>query len=68
MKARFKTATDVKNQIDRIQAYIYTHNTGVSPRRFFKAVGRVSGAIRRRQNADPLHKNADVQTNAYLFR
>ncbi|HMM02034.1 MULTISPECIES: hypothetical protein [unclassified Dysgonomonas] len=66
MKARFKTASDVKSQIIRIQAY--THNTGVSPRRFFKAVGRVSSLIRRRQNADPLHPDALVQTNAYLLK
>jgi len=66
MKARFKTASDVKRQIDRIQAY--THNTGVSPRRFFKAVGRVSSVIRCKQNADPLHPNALVQTNSYLLK
>lgn len=66
MKARFKTATDVKKQIARIQAY--THDTGVSPRKFFKAVGRVSSLIRRRQNADPLHTDAMIQTNAYLLK
>lgn len=66
MKARFKSSTDVKDQIARIQTY--THNTGVSPRRFFKAVGRVSSAVRCRINADPLHPDAKVQTNAYLLR
>lgn len=66
MKARFKTATDVRDQIARIQHY--THKTGISPRRYFKAVGRVSSCIRARINADPLHPDAKVQTNAYLLK
>lgn len=65
MKARFKNSTDVKNQIERIQSY--THHTGVSPRKFFRAVGRVSSIIRSRQNADPLNKDAFVQINAYIL-
>ena len=43
-RKRFKNSAEVKAQIGRIQSY--THNTGVSAGKFFRAVGSVSSAVR----------------------
>lgn len=70
--ARMKSADEVKAQIERIQSY--THKSGVSPRRFFRAVGRVSNAIRqgeRMQGGAPDYltrkKKSRYQTNGYIL-
>lgn len=63
--ARMKSMNEVRSQIERIQSY--THNTGVSPKRFFSAVGRVSSAVRRGQRMNPTAAEGRYQTNAYIL-
>ncbi len=64
--ARMKNASEIQAQIERIQSY--THNTGVSPQRFFGAVGRVSSAVRQGQRMNPTAPNGRYQTNSYILR
>lgn len=63
--ARMKSMNEVRSQIERIQSY--THNTGVSPQRFFSAVGRVSSAVRQGQRMNPTAAGGRYQTNAYIL-
>lgn len=56
-----KSASEVKAQIGRIQSY--THNTGVSSQRFFKAAGRVSSAVRTGYRLNPFAPGERYQTN-----
>lgn len=64
---RMKSADDLQAQINRIQAY--THKSGVSPTRFFKAVGRVSNAIRTgRRKASKNGSDVRFPTNTYLLK
>ena len=63
---RMKSRNEVNAQIARIQSY--THNTGVSPQKFFKAVGRVSSAVESGRRMNPMAPNRRYQTNEYILR
>lgn len=63
---RMKSRNEVNAQIARIQSY--THTTGVSPQRFFKAVGRVSSAVESGRRMNPMAPNERYQTNEYILR
>lgn len=63
---RMKSRNEVNAQIARIQSY--THNTGVSPQRFFRAVGRVSSAVESGRRMNPMAPNGRYQTNEYILR
>lgn len=65
-RKRFKNSAEVKAQIGRIQSY--THNTGVSAGKFFRAVGRVSSAVRSGNRANPFAPKERQQTNGYLLK
>ena len=63
-RKRYKDLAEVKAQIGRIQSY--THNTGVSAGKFFRAAGRVSSAVRSGSRLNPFESKH--QTNAYLIK
>lgn len=63
-RKRYKDSAEVKAQIGRIQSY--THNTGVSAGKFFRAAGRVSSAVRSGSRLNPFASKH--QTNAYLIK
>lgn len=65
-RKRYKNSAEVKAQIGRIQSY--THNTGVSAGKFFRAAGRVSSAVRSGNKANPFAPKERQQTNAYLIK
>lgn len=63
-RKRYKDSAEVKAQIGRIQSY--THNTGVSAEKFFRAAGRVSSAVRSGSRLNPFESKH--QTNGYLLK
>ena len=65
-RKRYKNSTEVKAQIGRIQSY--THNTGVSAGKFFRAAGRVSNAVESGNRANPFAPKERHQTNGYLLK
>jgi hypothetical protein len=65
-RKRYKNSAEVKAQIGRIQSY--THNTGVSSEKFFRAAGRVSSAVRSGNRLNPFAPKDRHQTNGYLLK
>ena len=65
-RKRYKNSAEVKAQIGRIQSY--THNTGVSSEKFFRAAGRVSSAVRSGNRLNPFAPKERQQTNAHLIK
>lgn len=65
-RKRYKNSAEVKAQIGRIQSY--THNTGVSAAKFFRAAGRVSSAVRSGNRLNPFAPKERHQTNGYLLK
>ena len=65
-RKRYKNSAEVNAQIGRIQSY--THNTGVSAEKFFRAVGSVSSAVRSGDRLNPFAPKERHQTNGHLLK